>query len=90
MKESGGGHASWKIPVISSIHNFQDNITPECAYSMGDINTDGNVNVADMVKLDRYILNSEKPDDNLVLSDLNFDGITDVFDMIEMRKKVTE
>ena len=90
MKESGGNHASWKTAVISSIHDFQENITPECAYSMGDMNTDGNVNIADMVKLDRYILNAEKPDNNLVLSDLNFDGITDVFDVIEMRRKITE
>ena len=90
MKNAGGSHASWKITVNSSLHEFQDNITPECKYSMGDMNTDGNVNVADMVKLERYILNAEKPDSNLVLSDLNFDGVTDAFDMIEMRKKVTE
>ena len=90
MKEAGGNHASWKTAVISSLHDFQENISPECNYQMGDMNTDNEINIADMVKLEKYILNAEKPDDNLVLSDLNFDGITDVFDMIEMRKKVTE
>ena len=89
MKNAGGSHANWKTAVLSSLHEFQGNITPECPYSMGDMNTDGNINVADMVKLERYILNAEKPDSNLVLSDLNFDGVTDAFDMIEMRKKIT-
>ena len=90
MKNAGGNHASWKTAVISSLHDFQENISPECNYQMGDMNTDNEINIADMVKLEKYILNAEKPDDNLILSDLNFDGITDVFDMIEMRKKVTE
>ena len=54
------------------------------------MNTDNEINIADMVKLEKYILNAEKPDNNLVLSDLNFDGITDVFDVIEMRRKITE
>ena len=90
MKNAGGNHASWKTAVMSSLHEFQDNITPECPYSMGDMNIDGNVNVADAVKLERYILNAEKPDNNIILSDLNFDGVTDAFDMIEMRKKLTE
>ena len=90
MKEAGGNHASWKTAVISSLHDFQENITPECNYQMGDMNTDNEINIADMVKLEKYILNAENPDNNLILSDLNFDGITDVFDMIEMRKKVTE
>ena len=90
MKNAGGYHASWKTAVISSMHDFQENISPECNYQMGDMNTDGNVNIADAVKLEKYILNSEKPDSNLILSDLNFDGITDVFDMIEMRNKIKE
>ena len=57
---------------------------------MGDVNTDGDINIADMVKLESYLLGKEQPDENLVLSDLNFDGNTDVFDMIQMRKKITE
>ena len=90
MKNAGGNHASWKTAVISSLHDFQENISPECNYQMGDMNTDNEINIADMVKLEKYILNAEKPDDNLVLSDLNFDGITDVFDVIEMRKIIIE
>ncbi|MBP3761778.1 MAG: leucine-rich repeat protein, partial [Ruminococcus sp.] len=90
MKNAGGYHASWKTAVISSIHDFQENISPECNYQIGDMNTDNEINIADMVKLEKYILNAEKPDNNLVLSDLNFDGITDVFDVIEMRRKITE
>ena len=93
MKEAGGYHASWKTAnksTLSVLHEFQNETTPECPYSMGDINTDNQINIADAVKLEKYILNTEKPDSNLVLSDLNFDGKTDVFDMIEMRNKITE
>ena len=90
MKNAGGYHASWKVAVISSLHDFQENISPECNYQMGDMNMDGELNISDAVKLEKYLLNIEKPDDNLVLSDLNFDGNTDVFDMVEIRKKVTE
>ena len=93
MKNAGGSHASWKTAntsTLSVLHDFQENITPECPYSMGDMNTDGDINIADMVKLESYLLGKEQPDENLVLSDLNFDGNTDVFDMIQMRKKITE
>ena len=90
MKNAGGSHAKWQSTISSSMHSFQENITPECKYSMGDMNTDGEVNISDMVKLEKYILNTEKPDENLVLSDLNFDGNTDIFDMIQMREKITE
>ena len=92
MKNAGGSHKSWKTAsnaTLSVLHDFQENITPECPYSMGDMNTDGEVNTADMVKLEKYLLNAENPDKNLVLSDLNFDGNTDIFDMIQMRKKIT-
>ena len=90
MKNAGGNHASWKTAVISSLHDFQENISPECNYQMGDMNTDNEINIADMVKLEKYLLNAEKPDNHLILSDLNFDGNTDVFDMIEMRKIIIE
>ena len=56
MKNAGGYHASWKTAVISSIHDFQENISPECNYQIGDMNTDNEINIADMVKLEKYIL----------------------------------
>lgn len=91
MKEAGGDHASWKTAdpsVLSVLHGFQDDLTPECLYPMGDMNADKEISVADIVKMENYLLGKEKTDDNFVLSDLNFDGNTDIFDMVEIRKKV--
>lgn len=53
------------------------------------MNTDGEVNVADLVKMSRYILGNDtiKQEDS-VLSDLDFSGRTDVFDMVKLRKKL--
>lgn len=79
-------HSSWSFITLSPLHNTT-NIIPECKYSMGDLNTDGEVSIADMVFLNRYILGSIQLDsDNYILSDLNFDGETDCFDLICMRK----
>lgn len=79
-------HSSWSLIALSPLHNSAD-ILPECKYSMGDINTDGEISIADMVFLNRYILGSiQLNSDNYILSDLNFDGKTDCFDLICMRK----
>ncbi|SEH42579.1 Transglutaminase-like superfamily protein [Ruminococcus flavefaciens] len=87
MKKAGGAHASWKICKPTSLHSFQSNVTPVCEYSMGDMNTDGEVGVSDLVKMSRYLLGKESiSEDDLPLSDLDLSGNTDVFDMIKLRK----
>ena len=54
---------------------------------MGDMNTDGEVGVSDLVKMSRYLLGKEIiSEDDLPLSDLDLSGNTDVFDMIKLRK----
>lgn len=57
----------------------------------GDINFDGEVNVADLVLLSKHIL-AEKAltKKQCELADLIKDGRIDVFDMIELRKLATE
>ena len=89
MQKAGGSHAKWKTDIPSSLHEFQKTALPECGFSMGDMNTDGEVNVADLVKMSRYILGNDtiKQEDS-VLSDLDFSGRTDVFDMVKLRKKL--
>lgn len=83
-----GSHNSWNAYIPTSLHSFQKNGTPECKYQVGDVNTDGNLNIADAVKMTKYLLNAEtETADNLVLYDLDFDGRIDVFDMILMRQK---
>ena len=83
----GGSHAEWEANISSSLHTFQKEGTPECKYQIGDVNTDGTISVADIVKMSRYLLGAEPiVQDDYVLYDLNYDSTVDVFDMIYMRK----
>ncbi|MDE7137997.1 MAG: leucine-rich repeat protein, partial [Ruminococcus sp.] len=89
MKAETSSHGSWKSFVPSVLHSFQGEELPVCDYGMGDINTDGSVNIADLVEMNKYILGkSSVSRDDIILADLNYDGITDVFDMVCMRKIV--
>lgn len=54
--------------------------------SYGDLNNDGNINIADAVKLQQYILGNGPAGFE---ADMNRDGVVDVFDMIIMRQKLT-
>lgn len=88
-KAETSSHSSWKLNIPSPLHSFQSAELPLCEYSMGDINTDGDVNVADLVQLNKYIVGKLSVTENdIVLADLNYDGVTDVFDMVCMRKIV--
>ncbi|MDE5860894.1 MAG: leucine-rich repeat protein, partial [Ruminococcus sp.] len=87
--ESGGSHEKWWADIPSSLHSFQKDKLPECTYSMGDINQDKSVSIADMVMLNRSILNKSDIDyDSFILADLNFDGIVDSFDLMKMREMI--
>lgn len=57
----------------------------------GDVNNDGEVNTADAVILQKWILAAPDVDiDNIKAADLCKDGKIDVFDMIEMRKLIVK
>lgn len=89
MKAETSSHSSWKLFAPSVLHSFQGEELPVCEYGMGDINTDGSVNIADLVEMNKYILGKSSVNkDDIVLADLNYDGVTDVFDMVCMRKLV--
>lgn len=86
--EMTDSHGTWNAYSPTSLHSFQKEGTPECKYQLGDVNTDGEISVADLVKMNRCLLGAEtETADNIVLYDINFDGRTDVFDMILMRQK---
>ena len=86
LKKAGGAHGQWKIYGLTPLHSFQSDVMPECRYSCGDLNTDGEVGVADLVKMSRYLLGKETINDNdYPLSDLDISGNTDIFDMIKLR-----
>ncbi|MCM1507382.1 MAG: leucine-rich repeat protein [Ruminococcus flavefaciens] len=88
MRESGGNHAEWKTYIPSSLHSFQEGkVLPECKYSMGDVNQDNSINVADLVTLNKFILNISTGDNiDYILADLTFDGLVDSFDLVKMRQ----
>lgn len=88
MKAETDSHGQWELASLSPVHDpISNNELPECRYSMGDVNTDGKVSIADMVVLKRYILgNDTMNNDNYIFSDLDFDGIIDSFDLVCMRK----
>ena len=51
----------------------------------GDVNNDGSTDVADLVRLQKYLLGSEK-EVNAENADINNDAVLDVFDLIALRK----
>ncbi|MDE5558274.1 MAG: leucine-rich repeat protein [Ruminococcus sp.] len=80
-------HSQWTFSTPSTLHNFQKKTLPECKYSMGDLNTDGEINVADLITLNKYLMGQSTISENdIVLADLTYDGVTDIFDMVLMRK----
>lgn len=55
---------------------------------IGDVNIDGNVNVADLVLLQHYIVNSVKYLDDSTLADVSQDNVINVFDAVLLRNKL--
>lgn len=58
---------------------------------LGDVNLDGVINIADLVLLQKYLLNgADFTAEQYVYADFNRDSVVDVFDMVDMRKKINE
>lgn len=82
-------HSVWSFTTPSTLHRFQKKTLPECKYSMGDLNTDGETNISDLVMLNKYITGQASVSaDDIVLADLTYDGVTDVFDLVLMRQLI--
>lgn len=82
-------HSNWESYIPTSLHSFQKEGTPECKYQVGDVNTDLEISAADLVRMNKIILNAEiETSDNIVLYDLNFDGKVNAFDLILMHRKI--
>lgn len=89
MLAETSSHSVWNFRTPSSLHNFQKESLPECRYSMGDLNTDGETNTADLVLLNKYLTGqSSVSADDIILADLTYDGFIDVFDLVIMRQSV--
>lgn len=59
-------------------------LTPEVPRT-GDVNYDGKISAADLVMLQKFLLNGEAVTSS-PCADVNYDGIIDVFDSIRLRK----
>ncbi|MDE5583692.1 MAG: CotH kinase family protein [Ruminococcus sp.] len=61
----------------------------EDIYELGDINDYGGINVADLIKLQRYVMGMEKFNRaEFLAADLTQDGAVDSYDIVLMRKLV--
>ena len=86
IRNAGGCHSKWQIKTPSELHSFQSEILPECQYSMGDVNSDGSINVADLVSMEYFLLGSKETDiDKWILADMTYDGRIDTFDLVMLR-----
>lgn len=55
----------------------------------GDINGDGQFNIADAVKFNNYLISNESlTNEQIKIADLNEDGVADVFDLVLFRQMV--
>ena len=78
------------ISAENGLYIPQINIV-ESTSKIGDVNGDGQIGIADMVSLQRYLLASiELTENQKFLADLNGDGRVDVYDMISLRKMFVE
>ncbi|MBR0511151.1 MAG: CotH kinase family protein [Ruminococcus sp.] len=60
-------------------------------YELGDVDMDGNTNVADLVVLSRYLSGKDSfTRMQFILADLNEDGAADLFDLIRLRKVIID
>ncbi|MCM1131940.1 MAG: peptidoglycan DD-metalloendopeptidase family protein [Ruminococcus flavefaciens] len=79
--------AGQKFTLISSVFYVGENNSEKT----GDINADGDVNIADLVLLQKYLLNGDAfTAEQYASADINRDSVVDVFDMVDMRQKVYE
>lgn len=89
LQKAVGAHSSWKLLVPSVLHVYDRTSAPPCEYGIGDTNTDGDVNVADLVGLSRFLHGTSSPEkDKAVFYDVDSDGNTDALDVVSLRKKI--
>ncbi len=78
-------HSSWGISKPTQRYKYAiPKVTPECQYSVGDVNMDGFYSSEDADLIDSYV-DGEIDSIDLVLADTNYDGIVDKEDSACLR-----
>ena len=58
-------------------------------HEQGDINSDGSINVTDLLLMSKYLHGTgELTEAQVGLADMNSDKAVDVFDLVELRRKL--
>ena len=82
----GAGAQSEQIKIEDAPESWSETVIS------GDVNTDGKLNIADAVILQRCLMGNYSPESDtefdVLRLDINFDGSFDIFDMVQMRKFV--
>ncbi len=87
VRKCSAGHKEWSIKAHTSRYKYTVPAqTPECPYSVGDVNTDGVINDDD-ADLIWYYCNGDNDSIDLVLADTNFDGKVDWDDYLAALKR---
>ncbi len=73
--------------AIVAKNNTKIDSSAEPASKIGDVNADGDVNVADLVALQKYLLGKEVSL-NSVNADMNQDNILNIYDMILLKRQL--
>ncbi len=77
----GGSYGQWNTCCGGSPYIIADNsYCEEASFIIGDTNSDGNLNIADIVIMVDLILNSDFNE----YADMNLDGILNIMDIIEL------
>ncbi len=66
-------------------------VFPDIWYGPGDVTMDGQLNIADSVLLQQYLLGQvELTPEQMLLADMDFDGTVDIFDLALLKQAILE
>ena len=87
-------YASDLNPMVSTVlkiedGKFTDRFSQGCVLELGDLNYDSEMNIADAVIFQKYLLGKTNlTSTQYTCADINYDGHVDVFDMVAFRQEV--
>lgn len=88
----GSDGNTYRVFTATYMGNVVDKQYPDGkpAYTLGDVNDDGEIDVYDLAKLRKYVADSDSVKIDLLAADVNGDGEVDVYDLAKLRKYVAD